>query len=233
MIMAIRLTKYTTPSADHSSYNTDVCLEQEVVANVPLKLNGQLSNLTGTEVNFLKHGYSRTISIFAIDFISSEITFFVKGMQNNREISEEIVVKKNKDEESVNIYDEVYSIVPTNNSVGDKARVGLGDKGFFRPLFINSNEFTITVVNDQKNKLKKLTLYSASEDIKGTYSDAIANITSQTRSSDLEEIEQKSNVEYYRLSSKDAWLSDFILVYFEKSNPTESNTTLRYLEKKE
>lgn len=233
MVMATRLIKYTTPAVDYDSYNTDVCLAQEVIINTPLKLNGKLANLTGTEASFLKHGYSRTVNIAGTDFLSSEITFIVKGAQNNREIIEEIVVKKNEHKESVNIYDEVYSILPTSNTNQDRVRISLGSKGFFRLLYINSNIFTITVVNDQKNKLKKLTLYSASEDITGTYSDAIAAIAAQERNSDLEEIETKDNVEYYQLSSKNLPLTYFILVYFEQSSPSQSNTTLRYLETKE
>ena len=231
--MATRLIKYTTPSADHSSYNTDVCLEQNIVEGTDLKLDGQLSNLRRTEVNFLKHGYSRSINIVASDFTSSQISFVIRGAQNDRDISETITVRKGRDAESANIYDKIYSITPTNGEAGDKVRVGLGDKGYFRIVYISSSDFTLTVVNDQKNKLKKLSVYSASEDLASTYSEAVANIASQTRNSDLQLIETKTNVEYYRLSSRDMWLGHFILVYFEKDNPTQSNTTLRYLEKKE
>lgn len=230
--MATKLTKYTTPSANHDIDRTDLCLEQEIFANTPLKLNGDLSNIIQTEIDFLDHGYSRTIYILPNGNIGS-ISFIITGEQNNTEISESITVSNSK-KESVNIYDKIFSIIPTSNGGGGKeVSVSIGDDGFFRPINPNSKEFTLTVVNDNKNKLKKLILYGALEDINGTYQEAIANIPADRRSSDLEEIDSKTNVEYYRLEGKDTWLADFILVYFEKNNPTDSRTTLRFLEFKE
>jgi hypothetical protein len=223
--MRTRLSKYEVPRF------VNVLLEQSINETTPLELNGELSNLTNTEINIIKEGYSRNIQLKRVGG-AENVDFIIKGLQNSKEVIETLVVGGNAEEASVKIYDKIYSITPQTTDTGTVSG-NLGKIGYFTPLYMDSTTFDITIVSNQKESDvidKKYKVYSALEEVPSSFQEAIEAISNETRNSDLQKIFELER-DYSEMPSKNLNLVHYIIIGFElKDNPpADSVLTLRFL----
>ena len=125
-----RSLSYIFPAAK----DDDVCLLQDGLADVALELNGNLSNSINSEVSFLQHGYSRSISIASVNDLSF-IEFTITGIQNGVLVTEDVTGPNNDIVFSDEVFDVILSIVPDNNA--NDILIGTGPTGFFPMINID------------------------------------------------------------------------------------------------
>jgi hypothetical protein len=125
-----RYLRYVFPAANTS----DVCALQTTVGAGNLVLNGNLSNQINSEVSFVSHGYSRSISLTSANDLSG-VGFTISGIQNGVLITENLVGPNGNTVYSAEIYDKIYSI--TTDGVVNQVSVGTGYTGFFPLININ------------------------------------------------------------------------------------------------
>jgi hypothetical protein len=223
--MRTRLSKYDVPRF------VNILSAQSINETTPLELNGELSNLTNTEINIIKEGYSRNIQLKRVGGVGN-VDFVIIGLQNGKEVVETLVVGSDAEESSAKIYDKIYSITPQTTDIGTIS--GSLDKiGYFAPLYIDSTMFNITIVSNHNQDDvidKKYKVYSALEEVPSSFQEAITAINDKTRNSDLQEVLELER-DYGTLSNKDINLAHYIIISFElKDNPPiDSILTLRFL----
>jgi hypothetical protein len=125
-----RYLTYTFPAGNTS----DVCKVQNITGAGNLTLNGNLTNEIASEVNFLTHGYSRSISLSSANNLSG-VTFTINGLQNGEKITEVITGPNATTKYGDEIYDVITSISATGAANG--ISIGTGHSGYFPLLNIN------------------------------------------------------------------------------------------------
>ncbi len=112
-----------------------MCKQQNIAAAGNLILNGNLTNGTCSEVNFLSHGYSRSLS-FSSDIDLSAARFTITGLQNGATIVvSDIAGPDNGTIFMDKIFDTITSIY-VDRAVND-IRIGTGHSGYFPLININ------------------------------------------------------------------------------------------------
>lgn len=126
-----RYLTYTFPPGNTS----DVCKAQNTMGAGNLILNGNLVNSTGSEVNFLSHGYSRSISLSSGDDLSNN-RFTVTGTQNGVALAISNITGPNANTVYINNIFDVVTSVSVNGAVND-IKIGTGFLGYFPLQYIN------------------------------------------------------------------------------------------------
>ncbi|MEN9919340.1 MAG: hypothetical protein RL662_1776 [Bacteroidota bacterium] len=172
-----RYLRYVFPAANTS----DVCALQTTVGAGNLVLNGNLSNQINSEVSFVSHGYSRSISLTSAgDTSGTELT--ITGVQNGVVIQDIIANGPNSDtiHRPDTIYDRIISI-SVNGALAAPISIGTSHTGFFPLININLERDNIDYILTT-SKLTAVsihtTIFSTVLDIKNngaTFLDAIAN----------------------------------------------------------
>jgi len=105
-----------------------VCATQNAVANVPMVLNGTLTNsFIPNQISFINHGFIRGVSITSANNISAN-TFTILGIQNGASVTENITGPNATTVYGLLSYDVITSVTVNNNSNG--VQIGTGDVGF-------------------------------------------------------------------------------------------------------
>lgn len=120
-----------------------VAKTQDILTGEKAILNGNLVNpYYPNDMSFKAHGYIRSISISCGANISA-VNFEVIGIQNGLQITENVPGPNANTVYSMNCFDEIISIIPTDGDVVGVS-FGSGDKGFFRPISVNTSEAVLT-----------------------------------------------------------------------------------------
>lgn len=160
-----RYLTYTFPAGNTS----DVCQAQNTAAAANLILNGNLVNSTGSEVNFLSQGYSRSISLSSAGNLSAA-RFTVNGIQNGVALSISNITGPNANTVYITDIFDVVTSISVNGAVND-IRIGTGYSGYFPLLNINLER---DVINYSFNTAK-LTASSISTVVFGTLKNVYQN----------------------------------------------------------
>lgn len=126
-----RYLTYTFPPGNTS----DVCKAQNTLGAVNLILNGNLVNSTGSEVNFLSQGYSRSISLSSGQDLSGA-RFTITGTQNGVTLAISNITGPNVNTVYINNIFDVVTSVSVNGAVNDIS-IGTGFLGYFPLQYIN------------------------------------------------------------------------------------------------
>lgn len=126
----MRYLTYTFPAGNV----TDVCKTQNIAGVGNLSLNGNLVNSVDSKVDFLSHGYSRSISLTSTNNLSA-VNFTITGIQNGQIISEVLTGPNATTEYGNEIYDVITSISASGAANG--ISIGTGHSGYFPIININ------------------------------------------------------------------------------------------------
>lgn len=126
----MRYLTYTFPAGNI----TDICQTQNIAGAGNLSLNGNLVNPVGSKVDFLSHGYSRSISLTSANNLLA-VTFIITGIQNGQIISEVLTGPNATTKYGDEIYDVITSIVSSGAANG--ISIGTGHSGYFPIININ------------------------------------------------------------------------------------------------
>jgi hypothetical protein len=124
---------YTFPASNI----TDVCNLQNDIGGKFI-LNGNLANSTGSAVQFIDKGYSRSINITSTADLSAN-SFFIEGYQNGVFIRETIVAGPTAGQivSSVQCYDTITAITTDLIGAATNVRIGSGYFGFMKLIGLN------------------------------------------------------------------------------------------------
>lgn len=105
-----------------------VCATQNAVANVPMILNGTLTNpFVPNQISFISNGFIRGVSITSANNLSAN-TFTILGIQNGVAVTENITGPNATTVYGLLSYDVITSVTVNNNSNG--VQIGTGNVGF-------------------------------------------------------------------------------------------------------
>jgi hypothetical protein len=110
---------------------------QSFNTNTPLLLNGSYVNKTTKTVNFVDDfGIVPRITLNSSNNLSN-INFFITGYQNGVFISESLAGPNNTTVTSLNCFDTVTQIIPSNTSAST-VQVGVASVGYFPIILLNT-----------------------------------------------------------------------------------------------
>jgi len=118
---------------------TDIALSQSVTAGTKLVLNGKYANLTNGQANLIEAGIIPQITLTPGSNLSA--VFIITGYQNGVFIQETLAVPNSNTVTSINYFDIIESIIPSNVvQQGVTISVGIASVGFFPAILLNTEK---------------------------------------------------------------------------------------------
>lgn len=220
-----------------------IALPQNVVQDQPIKLNGIFADKVNNTVPILKHDCTRNITIHSLVTAPpvnlNGFTFVIKGFQNGVLITENLEGPESGQKvESVNSFDEILSITPTENGAANGVCfIGLGNKGFcYFPIDPHLFTYNLSVFNSKTNKILALKVYSSLSDLSKepfSFSEIESSYNANTNITDLFRIDnEEAAINFYTLSQT-PYAQSLLLSFnleFEALDANHHTTTFRFLQ---
>ena len=115
-----------------------ISLFQTTTANIPLLLNGSYVNKTTKIVNFIDFGIVPRITLNSAADLSG-IDFLITGYQNGVFISETLTGPNSNTVTSVNCFDTVEQIIPSDTT-NSTVQAGVASVGYFPIILLNTTK---------------------------------------------------------------------------------------------
>lgn len=120
---------------------TDIALNQLVIAEQKLILNGKYANLINSQANLIEAGIIPQITLTSGNDFSA-VSFIITGYQNGVFIQESLTGPNANTVTSTAYFDIIESIIPSSGVIPQGATVsaGIGSIGFFPAILLNTEK---------------------------------------------------------------------------------------------
>jgi len=129
-----------------TSLKNGIALDQKPTANIPLLLNGSYVNKITRTVNFVDDfNIVPRVTLNSVSDLSG-INFLITGYQNGVFISETLAGPNNATVTSVNCFDTLLQIIPSNTTAST-LQVGVASVGYFPMILLNTVKQNVAFIN--------------------------------------------------------------------------------------